>query len=135
MGTEFGNRPPYDPIPRDPRSLRDSQENNRQFSLLIADSLGRVEMFLCQPDQLPKSMIPLDGRSVSRKDYPRLFGLWGDLYGAGDGSTTFLVPDLRGKFVRAAPLDVTIGSPTSYTVGTGSSTLVASNVTFAVRGQ
>ena len=41
-----------------------------------------------------------DGRAVSRTKYPELFAAYGLIYGAGDGSTTFNLPDLRGAFVR-----------------------------------
>ncbi len=41
-----------------------------------------------------------DGRAVSRTAYPELFAVYGTIYGAGNGSTTFNIPDLRGVFVR-----------------------------------
>ena len=37
------------------------------------------------------------GQAVNRQLYASLFGVLGTLYGAGDGSTTFNVPDLRGR--------------------------------------
>lgn len=43
-----------------------------------------------------------DGSAVSRTDYAKLFEVIGTTFGAGDGSTTFLLPDLRAKFVRGA---------------------------------
>jgi microcystin-dependent protein len=41
--------------------------------------------------------IPCDGRALSRTDYPALFAAIGTTWGAGDGSTTFNVPDARGR--------------------------------------
>lgn len=41
-----------------------------------------------------------DGQAVSRTDYSALFTLIGENFGNGDGSTTFNVPDYRGKFLR-----------------------------------
>lgn len=38
-----------------------------------------------------------DGAALSRADYPALFGAIGTLWGAGDGSTTFNLPNLLGK--------------------------------------
>lgn len=38
-----------------------------------------------------------DGRVVSRADYARLFAVIGVVFGAGDGATTFNLPDLRGR--------------------------------------
>lgn len=41
-----------------------------------------------------------DGSLISRTTYADLFSIIGTLYGAGDGSTTFALPDLRGEFIR-----------------------------------
>lgn len=41
-----------------------------------------------------------NGQAVSRTDYSELFAVIGINFGAGDGSTTFNVPDYRGKFLR-----------------------------------
>jgi hypothetical protein len=48
----------------------------------------------------PPGWILCDGSALSRTDYPELYATIGTLYGAGDGSTTFQVPDLRGRFLR-----------------------------------
>jgi len=40
-----------------------------------------------------------DGSAISRTTYATLFALIGTLYGPGDGSTTFNVPDLRGRSI------------------------------------
>src|SRR5258707_6849253 len=37
------------------------------------------------------------GQNVGRTTYATLFAVIGTTYGAGDGSTTFGVPDLRGR--------------------------------------
>src|SRR5258708_2491532 len=42
--------------------------------------------------------IPI-GQAISRTTYATLFALTGTTYGVGDGSTTFNVPDLRGRAV------------------------------------
>lgn len=39
------------------------------------------------------------GQPVSRSTYPLLFSQVGTIFGAGDGSTTFNVPDLRGRAI------------------------------------
>lgn len=41
-----------------------------------------------------------DGHEVSRSAYPALFAAIGTVYGSGDGSTTFNLPDFRGRFLR-----------------------------------
>lgn len=45
----------------------------------------------------PGGWIAADGSAVSREDYAALFTAIGTTYGAGDGSTTFNVPDLQGR--------------------------------------
>lgn len=37
------------------------------------------------------------GSTISRTEYAELFAIIGTTYGAGDGSTTFTLPDLRGR--------------------------------------
>ena len=39
------------------------------------------------------------GQAVSRTDYGALFTAIGTTYGSGDGSTTFTLPDLRGRVI------------------------------------
>lgn len=41
-----------------------------------------------------------NGQALSRTEYPVLFALIGTNFGEGDGSTTFNLPDYRGKFLR-----------------------------------
>lgn len=40
-----------------------------------------------------------DGRELFRSEYAELFAAIGESYGAGDGSTTFKIPDYRGRVV------------------------------------
>jgi len=47
----------------------------------------------------PEGYLLCDGSAVSRTDYATLFEVIGTTYGAGDGSTTFNVPDLSGRVV------------------------------------
>ena len=50
----------------------------------------------------PSGWLAANGAAVSRTTYPALFAAIGTLYGVGDGSTTFNLPDLRGYFVRGS---------------------------------
>ena len=45
----------------------------------------------------PKGWLLCDGSAVSRTDYADLFAVIGTSYGEGDGSTTFNLPDKRGR--------------------------------------
>jgi microcystin-dependent protein len=49
---------------------------------------------------IPRGWLHCNGAAVSRALYPNLFSLLGTTYGAGDTTTTFNVPDLRGEFLR-----------------------------------
>ena len=48
----------------------------------------------------PSGWLKANGAAVSRTTYAAVFAAVGTTYGAGDGSTTFNIPDLRGEFVR-----------------------------------
>ena len=48
----------------------------------------------------PSGWLKANGAAISRTAYAALFALIGTTYGAGNGSTTFNVPDFRGEFVR-----------------------------------
>lgn len=48
----------------------------------------------------PEGYLLCDGAEVKREDYADLFSVIGELYGAGDGATTFNLPDLTDRFVQ-----------------------------------
>jgi len=54
--------------------------------------------------------VPADGRAVSREIYARLFAVLGTTYGAGDGSTTFNIPDWRSRFAMFHGAAYPVGS-------------------------
>jgi hypothetical protein len=68
---------------------------------------------------VPSGFLGCVGGNVSRTTYARLFGVIGTTYGAGDGSTTFGIPDFEGCFLRGAGTQ-TIGGVayTAAAVGT-----------------
>jgi microcystin-dependent protein len=68
---------------------------------------GTIQMFAGAA--APSGWLMADGTAVSRTTYASLFAVCGTTYGAGDGSTTFNLPDFRG----AAPAGV--GTSTGYT--------------------
>jgi microcystin-dependent protein len=70
----------------------------------------------------PAKWLTCNGAAVSRTTYALLFAAIGVTWGAGDGSTTFNVPDLRGR--------VAVGTDGSHTLGTtGGATTVNSSHT------
>jgi microcystin-dependent protein len=63
---------------------------------------------------VPAGWLRCEGTAVGRAVYPALFAAIGTTWGAGDGSTTFNLPDLRGR--------ATIGSGTYVDTVAGSLT-------------
>lgn len=45
-------------------------------------------------------LLKANGAEISRSQFPELYAKIGTLYGAGNGTTTFNLPDLRGEFLR-----------------------------------
>ena len=60
--------------------------------------VGQVCFFAM--DTAPEGFIKCNGAEISRSIYADLFAAIGTTFGAGDGSTTFELPDLRGEFLR-----------------------------------
>lgn len=50
----------------------------------------------------PDGWLLCQGGLVKRTEYQALFNMIGTTYGSGDGSTTFKLPDLRGRFLEGA---------------------------------
>lgn len=63
---------------------------------------------------LPSGFLQCDGSAVSRTTYAILFAVVGTTYGAGNGTTTFNLPDLRGRMPMG---DGTGSGLTARTVG------------------
>lgn len=69
-----------------------------------ADILARIVkagMVMAWPiGTAPTGWLECNGAAISRTTYAELFAAIGTTYGAGDGSTTFNLPDYRGEFLR-----------------------------------
>jgi len=65
----------------------------------------------------PAGWLLADGSAVSRATYSALFAVIGTTYGAGDFSTTFNLPDLRGR------IPVGVGSNSAVALGNSDDTL------------
>lgn len=61
----------------------------------------------------PPGWLLCDGSAVGREAYAALFAAIGTAYGAGDGSFTFNLPDLRGRLPFGWVGEAPPGSPTS----------------------
>jgi len=60
--------------------------------------VGSVTMYAA--NTAPTGWLECSGAAVSRTTYAGLFTAIGTVFGVGDGSTTFNLPDMRGEFAR-----------------------------------
>lgn len=57
-------------------------------------------MVIWSTSTAPSGYLECDGSAISRTTYATLFGAIGTVWGSGDGTTTFNIPDMRGYFPR-----------------------------------
>lgn len=79
------------------------------YDLICTVPIGTIEMY--GGSTLPTGWLYCNGQAINRTTYSVLFEVIGTSFGAGDGSTTFNLPDLRGRF----PLGVGNGSAAGHT--------------------
>lgn len=60
---------------------------------------GSGQQFLGPLSAIPAGWLYCDGSEVSRVDYAALFSIIGTYWGAGNGITTFNIPDLRNRIL------------------------------------
>ena len=72
--------------------------NNANTRQLKSELVGEVAFFARSTP--PSGWLKANGAAVSRTTYAALFAAIGTTFGAGDGRTTFNLPDMRGEFVR-----------------------------------
>ena len=87
---------------------------------IIGESLGLIEIgggVVSMLDSIPDGFLETSGAELSRATYSELFDKIGVIYGDGNGSTTFNLPDSRGQFIRflddGAGVDPDAGSRTA----------------------
>ena len=77
----------------------------------------------------PTGWLLCDGTAVSRSTYSALFAVIGTTFGAGDGSTKFNLPDLRGRMPIGAGTGAGLTARTlGGQVGAESKTIASSNL-------
>lgn len=84
--------------------IQDDLSNKANVNLSNLTTVGKNKIspigqpqFTLDFDTLPTNCIWLEGAEVSRTTYANLFAIYGTTYGAGDGSTTFTLPDFRNR--------------------------------------
>lgn len=84
------------------------QEVDSRLTAAITALASAIQPFLVKTGTIetwstnvcPAGYLECSGQAVSRATYAGLFNVLGISFGAGDGSTTFNLPDLRGEFIR-----------------------------------
>lgn len=98
-GTAF----PTNPAPVDGEIFNRTDEDvfyqyegsSASWIMLSGAPVGSVQMFAGAA--APNGWLLCQGQEVLRSTYARLFAAIGTTWGAGNGSTTFVLPDLRGR--------------------------------------
>jgi len=67
-------------------------------SQVVGQDTAKISFFAMS--EAPSGYLKANGAAISRTTYASLYSIIGTSYGAGDGSTTFNIPDLRGVFLR-----------------------------------
>ena len=82
-----------------------AKATDANFALDVAGQFSHLppgSVYFLAADTIPTNarILECDGSAVSRTTYADLFGVIGEVFGTGDGSFTFNLPDLRGEFIR-----------------------------------
>lgn len=73
----------------------------------FATPVGTVMMIA--GSSIPSGFLLCNGAAISRTTYAKLFAAIGTMYGAGDGATTFNLPDMRDRFAEGAGGTYSVG--------------------------
>ena len=83
-----------------------TQYNNVRLDIIDAHKtsapIGSILMWAGSDANVPDGWALCNGSAISRTTYSDLYTLTGNTFGAGDGSTTFNLPDMRDRFVVGA---------------------------------
>jgi hypothetical protein len=82
----------------DPKSVSLSRLADEVARKLVPP--GTINAFAGAADRVPDGWLLCDGAAFDRRMYADLFSAIGATWGRGNNSTTFNVPDLRGRFLR-----------------------------------
>lgn len=78
----------------------ESLKNELKADITNIDTMPTGSIIALAAGNPPTGFLLCDGSAVSRSAYEKLFETIGTTYGSGDGSTTFNLPDFRGRFLR-----------------------------------
>lgn len=77
-------------------------EDGLEFVVVVNEVVPTGSILPYGGSSAPSGWLLCYGQAVSRTTYADLFAVIGTAFGAGDGSTTFNAPDLRGRFPLGA---------------------------------
>ncbi|GAB3773740.1 hypothetical protein GCM10028796_46660 [Ramlibacter monticola] len=101
----------YSPSPGVIALVLDGVEVMRWTAGGASNSVPPGTMFDFGGTSTPAGYLPCNGSAISRTDYAALFAAIGTNWGAGDGSTTFNLPDMRRRS--------TVGAGGTFAAGPG----------------
>lgn len=93
--------------------------------------VGTIHAFagdVSSSSNVPDGYLSCRGQAVSRTTYAKLFAVLGTTYGNGNGSTTFNVPDLRGRVIVSQATTGSLFNTRGLTGGSNSATLTVDNL-------
>ena len=110
-------------------NYRDNENNEwKELSLAIAgDTLPIGSIAVYPLGNAPANWLALDGKAISRTEYAELFTVLGTTYGAGDGSTTFNIPDFRSRVVAHTDGFGTVGRTNGITISSSGDGVIIQN--------
>lgn len=101
MPIDFPNSPTTNQLYQvgDKTWLYDGEKWTLYATIVVVDStpVGAIQAFA--GTTAPTGWLMAGGQAVSRTTFSGLFAVIGTTYGVGDGSTTFNLPDLRGRTI------------------------------------
>lgn len=90
-----------------------------ELKLYARHPLSAGSVLMIGGDQLPDGFLLCNGALVSRTTYAGLFAAIGETYGAGDGKTTFALPDYRDRALQGASAGVGVYTASALPAITG----------------
>ena len=105
--------------------ITDASVTNAKLAADAVTPTGSITAFAAATGA-PTSWLACDGTAISRTTYSALFVVIGTTWGVGDGSTTFNLPDLKGRVlagVEATATRLTTANPNDSNI---TSTVVGS---------
>jgi microcystin-dependent protein len=96
--------------------------------------IGEIRIWAGSISAIPSGWLHCDGSEKGRAVYAKLFAVVGEIYGPGNGTTTFNLPDLRDRSPMGATQDdagvpkTNVTGALTQTGGAGSHTLTVAQI-------